>query len=99
MRMSCIQRYLWLIVEGNVPQKYKVLIKLFFIKKLTNKLNKVPKYKESILKRISEEDPNWIADDDHLDRIDLTEDEAKKACEELKEKFGLKTDQLEEKKK
>ncbi len=46
----------------------------------------------SILKKISKEDPNWTIDDDHLDRKDLTKVEAKEACKELKEKFGLKSD-------
>lgn len=44
----------------------------------------------SILEKISKEDPNWIADDDHLDRKDLTKAEFKEACEELKKKFGMK---------
>ena len=44
----------------------------------------------SILKKLAKRDPNWIADDDHLERKDLTKAEAEKACDELKKKYGMK---------
>lgn len=46
----------------------------------------------TLLDKLAKRDPNWIADDDHLDRKDITEKEANQCCDELKEKFGMKTD-------
>jgi hypothetical protein len=44
----------------------------------------------TLLEKLAKRDPNWIADDDHLDRKDLTEKEVDQCCKELKEKFGMK---------
>lgn len=46
----------------------------------------------SILKKILKEDPNWIRDDDHLDRKDMTKKEFSQFAEELKAKHGVKNE-------
>lgn len=44
----------------------------------------------SILKKLQKKDPNQIADDDHLNRKDLTKKEFDEGCKELIEKYGKK---------